>query len=246
MKFLTFLFFMFMTFSVFANCDAPVELALSVDENEPGRVILEYSHDVAGDITTDSNLIFRARRSNNEWVDIHQFEIVDVEGVDEYFIAAEECVPAGEWTYIIPFGCYEYACSCSNFSSITIDDYSSNCLNLSEVSTITSEEFQQMQKYEYDAYPTDDDYGNDDEIIQPDSDTVEIFDEDIINDGDIINDDDISDSQIDSDDPGPVETKDDEQAIDIDQSSDVDKTNDEDVKEPDESGKSDGCSILVF
>lgn len=242
MKFLTFLFFMFMTFSVFANCDAPVELALSVDENEPGRVILEYSHDVAGDITTDSNLIFRARMSNDEWVDIHQFEIVDVEGVDEYFIAAEECVPAGEWTYIIPFGCYEYACSCSNYSTISVQNYSSNCVNLSEVSSITSEEFQQMQKDEYDAYPTDDDYGNDDEIIQPDSDTVEIFDEDIIND------DDIPDSQIDSDDTGPVETKDDEQVIDIDQSSDVDidKTNDEDVKEPDESGKSDGCSILVF
>lgn len=241
MKFLTFLFFIFITFSVFANCDAPVELALSVDENEPGRVILEYSHDVAGDITTDSNLIFRARRSNNEWVDIHQFEIVDVEGVDEYFIAAEECVPAGEWTYIIPFGCYEYACDCSNFGSITIDGYSSNCLNSSEVSSITSEEFQQMQKHESDAYPTDDDYGNDDEIIQPDSDTVEIFDEDIIND------DDIPDSQIDSDNTGPVETKDDEQAIDIDQSSDVDKIsdNDEDVKETDESGKSDGCSVLT-
>jgi len=231
---------MLMTFSVFANCDAPVELALSIDENEPGRVILEYSYDVASDITTDSNLIFRARMSNDEWVDIHQFEIVDVEGVDEYFIASEECVPAGEWTYIIPFGCYEYACGCSNFGSITIDGYSSNCLNLSTVSDITSEEFQQMQMMEYNYGSESDDYGNDDEIIQPDSDTVEIFDEDIIND------DDIPDSQIDSDDTEPVETKDDEQAIDIDQPSDVDKTNDEDVKETSESGKSDGCSILIF
>ena len=233
---------MFVSFSVFANCAAPVELALSVDENEPGRVILKYSYDVAGDITTTSNLIFRARRFNDEWVDIHQFETAYVEGADEYFIAAEECVPTGEWTYIIPFGCYEYACYCSNYNTITVEDYSLNCMNLSEVSSITSEEFQQMQKDEYyDGYPTDDDCGNDDEYYpdtnSDDSETVDL---------DEISDDDISDSQIDTDDAETIETKDDNQAIDIEQSNDFDKINDEDVKETVESSKSDGCSILTI
>jgi hypothetical protein len=235
---------MFVTFSVFANCDAPVELALSVDENEPGRVILEYWYDVAGDITTDSSLIFRARMSNDGWVDIHQFEIVDVEGVDEYFIAAEECVPAGEWTYIIPFGCYEYACSCSNYSTISVQNYSSNCVNLSEVSSVTSEEFQQMQKDEYDAYPTDDDYENDEEnYIDTDVNDSETVDLNEQNDGDV------SDSQIDSDDSEIVETEDKNQTVDIEQSNDVDKT-DESVEindnETKSDTKSDGCYLILI
>jgi hypothetical protein len=40
MRFLTFTFFIFLSFSVYANCAAPVELVLSVDENELGTVAL--------------------------------------------------------------------------------------------------------------------------------------------------------------------------------------------------------------
>ena len=239
MKFLTFILLILLSFSIYANCDAPVELWLESDIEQPGKVVLEYSHDVIGDVSEPYGLIYRARKSSGEWVDIHEFEIINIPDTDKYFIASEECVPPGEWTYIIPFDCYEYACNCSNFNSITVKEYSSECVNSSKDSEITSEEFQQMQKDEswYDD-------GNDDsEFSDEEEPEDEVFDETETTDEEEIPDELQDEIIIDSADETSDETIVDEDKADNEISTDNDL--DVEVQDVENVAKSDGCSIVA-
>ena len=251
MRFLIFSFFIFLSFSVSANCAPPIELLLEIDETQEGRVILQYSeYSAVNSIDKPSGLIFRARRLNDEWADIHEFEIVDVEGTDEYFIAAEECVPPGEWTYIIPYDCYEFACNCSNYNTIVIPEYFSDCVNSSNISNITSEEFQNMKKCESDAYPTDDDYYDSE---YPDED--EVLDE-VETENDIeITDEFLDESSVDNFVENSDEAEMDEGNLPNDEDQNEDKTDnetstdndlDDEAQGVEKIDENDGCSLVVI
>jgi hypothetical protein len=65
---------------------------------------------------------------------------------DDYLIAIEECVPPGEWTYVIPFSCYSASCGCKNYATIIVENYESECQNGSEESNISREDLQEKKK----------------------------------------------------------------------------------------------------
>jgi len=150
MKFLAFTFFIFLSFSVSANCAAPVELVLSVDENEPGTVILKYGYDTKLNAEYDdgSNYIYRSGTLVTDST-VYQFPFdVGAYSDDDYIIATEKCVPPGEWTYVIPFFCYSASCNCANYATIVVEDYESECKNSTKESNISKEKFQEKQRSE--------------------------------------------------------------------------------------------------
>lgn len=220
MKFLTFGFLMFVSFSIFADCAGGLELWLEVIENQPGKVIIGDGGQIA--YFQPKEKIYRARKIDSlTWGDIHEFtflegayeEIGDIM-IDHEAIAQENCVPAGEWTYIVPLNVSGSACSCDNFESITVPEYSSDCVNTSHLSDITSTEFEEMKKFHY----FQDEVGNE----SPDN-------------NETVLDDDIAEAdQIDSDSNETGNTND----------NDIDSG----TKETGFTGErvSSGCSILVF
>lgn len=232
MRFFVFGFLFVLSFSIYANCAAPVELVLSVDESQPGTVVLEYGYDTKeyAQIEGDSSLIYRVGNDSEGEKVIYQFPFDrDTYDSDSTLIAKEKCVPPGTWTYVIPFSCYGAACNCINYAEVVVEDYDSDCENNSERSDLTFDDLKNKMRDEswYGEGPDESEIPDDFQDDEVDDDTDEVVD-----DVDEIIDDSISDEG----DKVPDESQDENKISD-------DPVNE--IQDSDNVDKSDGCSIIT-
>lgn len=153
-----------------ANCAAPVELMLENTTEAPQTVHLTYGYDTAGSGNEgiDDTVAYRARQEGNELI----IRKITINGIFTMDIGTDPCVPAGTWTYVIPFSCNDAACWCQNYADITIPEHGANCIDTSEPGDITAEEFAAKQRNEswYESpdyeYPEDEPVVDDDPVIK--------------------------------------------------------------------------------
>gem|GEM_PF-4239971 len=152
-----------------ANCAAPIELMLENTVEAPQQVHLTYGYDTAswGNEGVDDTVAYRARQEGNELI----IRKITINGIFSMDIGTDPCVPAGTWTYVIPFSCNSVSCGCQNYASITIPEHGANCIDASEPGDITAEEFAAKQRSEtwYEnpeyEYPEDEPVVDDDPAI---------------------------------------------------------------------------------
>ena len=150
-----------------ANCAAPVELMLENTTEAPQTVHLTYEYNTAdwGNEGTDDTVAYRAR---SDGTDIRK---ITINGIFTMDIGTDPCVPAGTWTYVIPFSCNSASCGCQNYATITIPEHGANCIDTSEPADITPEEFAAKQRNEswYESpeyeYPEDEPVMDDEPVI---------------------------------------------------------------------------------
>lgn len=214
-----------------ANCAAPIELMLVNTVETPQEVHLTYGYDTAGwgNEGIDDTVAYRARQEGDAWVDIRQ---ITINGIFTMDIGTDPCVPAGTWTYVIPFSCNSASCGCQNYASITIPEHGANCIDTSEPGDITAEEFAAKQRNEswYEnpdfEYPEDEPVADDDPVLNE----SEPFADDIIYPDD-----------------APVVTD-----IGGDQNDEIVPVNDDsaitdiDTNESTEKKESSGCSLVIL
>lgn len=155
-----------------ANCAAPINLMLKKTIEAPQTVHLTYEygnlpHPDPYGTDPDELIGFRARNESGTWLDISQIA-VDPFVMD---IGTDPCVPAGMWTYIIPFHCNTSSCGCRNYDEIEIPEHGANCIDTAQPTALTSEEFAAKMRSE--SWYESPDYSSRDEATAITDDTEE-------------------------------------------------------------------------
>ncbi len=154
-----------------ANCAAPINLSVGNTTEAPQTVYLKYeygsTHIGTNQIGTDDTVAYRARNDGGQWVDISQ---ITINGIFRTDIGIDPCVPAGTWTYVIPFSCNYVACGCRNYDDITVPDHEADCIDTAEPTMLTSAQFDDKLRSE--SWYESPDYSSRDEATVVADDTV--------------------------------------------------------------------------